>query len=72
MHKKKEDLIKEDQPMNPTPPVRLLTLQQVLKMTTVSRSTWYRGMNDGRYPKPVNISIRRRVWREDQVASLGT
>lgn len=72
MHKKKEDLIKEDQPMNPTPPVRLLTLQQVLKRTTVSRSTWCRGMNDGRYPKPVKISIRRRVWREDQVESLGT
>jgi predicted DNA-binding transcriptional regulator AlpA len=70
MKKKAETQIKEDQPMpSPTMP-RLLRLEQVLELTTISRSTWYRGVNDGRYPKAVHISARRRAWREDQIAHL--
>lgn len=29
----------------------------------VSQSTWYRGVREGRYPKPVKISKQRRAWR---------
>ncbi|MDR6766504.1 putative DNA-binding transcriptional regulator AlpA [Acidovorax delafieldii] len=70
MKRKEEAQIKEDQPMpSPTMP-RLLTLEQVLELTTISRSTWYRGVKARVYPQAVKISARRRAWREDQIARL--
>lgn len=52
---------------------RLLRLQQVLAPEgpiPVSRSTWWRGIKDGRFPRPVHIGQRLRVWRESEILAL--
>jgi prophage regulatory protein len=37
------------------PPPRLLKLRQVLELVPVSRSTWYAGIQAGRFPAPVKL-----------------
>ena len=36
----------------------------------VSRSTWFRGIADGRYPKPVKLGPNTTVWREEDIRAL--
>lgn len=36
----------------------------------VSRSTWWQGVQDGRFPKPVRISARCVAWRASEIAAL--
>lgn len=39
-----------------------LTLKQILDIIPVSRSTWYRGMEEGIYPRQHRISKGRVGW----------
>ena len=54
---------------NNTSSNKLLRLPEVLKLVPVSRSTWYRGVDSGIYPKPVKISKRAVAWRASDVAA---
>jgi prophage regulatory protein len=36
----------------------------------VSKSTWYRGIKSGLYPRPLRLSPRRRGWHRFQIESL--
>ena len=36
----------------------------------VSRTTWYRGIKDGRFPKLVKLSERIAVWRVKDIRAL--
>jgi prophage regulatory protein len=36
----------------------------------VSRSTWWRGINDGRFPAPVKLGPRITAWRADDIEAL--
>lgn len=48
----------------------LLRLERVLQMTSLSRATVYRLMNELRFPKPLKLSEGGRVaWRGTDVAS---
>lgn len=48
----------------------LLRLPQVLKLIPVSRSAWWAGCKNGRYPKPVKIGPRTTAWRAEDIKSL--
>lgn len=55
------------------PVVRLLRLDAVLGPKgpiPVSRSAWYAGIRQGRYPAPVHLSPRVTVWREDDIRAF--
>lgn len=45
-------------------PVRILRLKTVLERTGLSRSTLYRMMNEGTFPRALRISARCSGWRE--------
>lgn len=49
---------------------RLLRLPEVLSIVPVSRSTWYQGVKDGRYPQPVKIGARAAAWRASSIQKL--
>jgi prophage regulatory protein len=49
-------------------PDRILRLKTVLTRTGLSRSTMYRKMQNGTFPKNVKISTRCAGWRESAVA----
>ncbi len=36
----------------------------------VGRSTWWAGVKDGRFPKPVKLGPRITVWRAEDVRAL--
>jgi len=36
----------------------------------VSRSTWYSGVSDGRFPQPVKLSKRISAWRVEDIRKL--
>ncbi len=38
----------------------------------VSRSTWWAGIKDGRYPKPVKLGPRITAWRVEDIRALIT
>lgn len=47
-----------------------LRLPTVLRYIPVSRSTWWAGIQSGRYPKPVKIGPRAVAWRIEEIMEL--
>ena len=48
----------------------LLRLPQVLEIIPVSKSTWWKGCKEGRYPQPVHPSPRTTAWRKCDIDAL--
>lgn len=42
----------------------------VAGIVPMSKASWYRGMADGRYPKPVKLSERSVAWRSTDIDAL--
>lgn len=36
----------------------------------VSRSSWWQGVKEGRFPKPMKIGPRTTVWRVEEIRAL--
>lgn len=52
---------------------RLLRITDVLAPNgpiPVSKSTWWEGVRNGRYPKPIKLSPKITVWRSDEINQL--
>jgi predicted DNA-binding transcriptional regulator AlpA len=50
--------------------VTLLRLPQVLDLIPVSRSSWWAGVKEGRFPAPVMIGPRTAAWRLSDLRAL--
>ena len=48
----------------------LLRLPQVLAIIPVSKSAWWQGCKDGRFPKPVKLGPRTTAWKASDIAVL--
>lgn len=55
---------------NSIPSTGFLRLPQVLALIPVGKSSWWRGCEDGRYPKPVKLGPRTTVWRAEDITAL--
>jgi prophage regulatory protein len=51
----------------PDTPSRIIRLDTVLEMTGLRRSTLYRKIQNGTFPKQIAISVRCAGWRESAV-----
>lgn len=49
---------------------RLLRLSHVLAILPVSKSHFWQGVKEGRYPSPVKLSKRVTCWRESDIRAL--
>ncbi|WP_312451752.1 AlpA family phage regulatory protein [Comamonas sp.] len=49
---------------------KLLKLNAVLTRFPVSRSTWYNGIKNGRFPAPIKIGLRGCAWRKSDIDAL--
>ena len=47
-----------------------MRLPQVLAEIPVSKSTWWAGVREGRFPKPVKLSKRTTAWRRTDIDNL--
>ena len=52
------------------PPEKLLRLSAVLSRVPVSRSAWYAGVKDGKFPPPIKLGPKTSAWRESDVNRL--
>jgi len=50
---------------------RLLRINQIIPdILPVSKSHFWQGVKDGKYPKPVKLSARVTAWRESEILAL--
>jgi len=56
--------------MNDFPVVGLLRLPQVLELIPVSKSTWWLGVKENRFPQPVKLGPRTTAWRVEDIRAL--
>lgn len=57
----------------PSNPEKLLRLKAILAPegpVPVSKSTWWAGVKDGRFPKPIKLGPRITVWRAEDIRRL--
>lgn len=54
------------------PEVGFVRLPDVLKVYPVSKSHWWAGVKEGRYPKPVKLGPKITAWRVEDIRELIT
>lgn len=47
-----------------------LRLDQVLTLIPISKTTWWDGIREGRYPRSVKLSDRTTAWRVEDIIDL--
>ncbi len=52
------------------PTTGFLRIPQILKLIPVSRSTWWAGVREGRYPASVKLGPRITAWRAEDIRKL--
>ena len=57
-------------PIRPIPDTGFVRLPQILAVVPVSKSTWWAGVAEGRYPQPVKLSPRTTAWRVEDIRKL--
>jgi len=50
--------------------VRLKMILAPVGPIPVSKSTWWQGVKDGRFPKPKKLGARVTVWRAEDIRAL--
>ena len=56
--------------MHELPETGLLRIKQVLRFVPVSRSNWWAGVKEGRFPKPLKLSQRVTVWKASEIRAI--
>lgn len=56
--------------MKSLPETGFIRLPDVLKVYPVSKSTWWAGIKEGRYPKPVKLGPKITAWRVEDIRTL--
>lgn len=52
------------------PHTGFIRLDVVLTYFPVGRSTWWKGVREGRFPQPVKLGPRTTAWRVEDVRNL--
>jgi len=56
--------------MTKSPTESLLRVSQILEIIPISRSAWWKGCKEGRYPKPIKLGPRTSVWKASDIHAL--
>ncbi|HMO74529.1 MAG TPA: AlpA family phage regulatory protein [Sphingopyxis sp.] len=51
----------------PAPPGRFLSIGEVMRQTSYSRTTIWRRIRDGTFPRPIKLGGRMRAWAERDI-----
>lgn len=60
-------------PKHDFPQTGLVRLSAILAPSgpiPVSKSTWWQGVKDGRFPRPLKLGPRTTVWRVEEIRAL--
>jgi len=55
---------------NTLPEIGFLRLPEILRFFPVSKSTWWAGVKEKRYPQPVKLGPKITAWRVEDIRSL--
>ncbi len=55
---------------NNLPTIGFIRLDKILRVIPICRSVWYKGVKEGRYPQPIQISERCVAWRAEDIHAL--
>lgn len=47
-----------------------IRLSEVLKLLPVSKSAWYRGISEGKYPRPFHLGPKTSLWHVQDIRQL--
>ncbi|MCW8450615.1 helix-turn-helix transcriptional regulator [Legionella quinlivanii] len=47
-----------------------IRLKHILQLIDVSKSTWWKGVKDGRFPQPVRFGSRLTMWHVEDIKRL--
>lgn len=51
-------------------PIGLMRVDEVLDVLKIGRTSLYRGMREGKYPKPLRLGLRTRRWRASDIFAV--
>ena len=49
------------------PEVGFVRLRTILAIIPIGKSSWWAGIKDGRFPKPIKLGPRTTVWRVEGI-----
>ncbi len=52
------------------PPEGFVRLPVVVKVLGIGKTTWWVGVKEGRFPKPVKLGPRTSAWRVEDIRAL--
>ncbi len=52
------------------PEVGFVRLATILALIPISRSAWWAGIKEGRFPKPIKLGPRTTAWRVQDIRDL--
>lgn len=52
------------------PETGFVRLPTILQIFPIGKSTWWQGVKDGRFPKPVKLGERTTAWRVEDINAL--
>ncbi|MBS0499422.1 MAG: AlpA family phage regulatory protein [Burkholderiaceae bacterium] len=52
------------------PDTGFLRLPQILSLIPISRSAWWAGVREGKFPKGVKLGSKTTVWRAEDIRAL--
>ncbi len=55
---------------NVLPPEGFVRLPVVIRVMGIGKTTWWAGVRDGRFPKPVKLGARTSAWRVEDIRAL--
>ena len=55
---------------NQLPLTGFMRLPQILQLIPISKSAWWQGCREGRFPKPVKLGPKTTAWRVEDIAAL--
>ena len=51
-------------------PQRFVRLPQILSLIPISRSAWWAGIREGKFPQGIKLGSKTTVWRAEDIRNL--
>ena len=52
------------------PETGFVRLPQILSLIPISRSTWWAGIREGKFPQGIKLGSKTTVWRAEDIRNL--
>jgi len=59
-----------NQPHPSLPETGFVRLPQILSLIPISRSAWWAGIREGKFPKGIKLGTKTTVWRAEDIRAL--